>query len=57
MFQSKKKAKTEVQEGPNEIDQNQIYCIIITYLDQGLSKHQEMGFTPMTKVLQSNEGT
>ena len=26
-------------------------------LDQGLSKHQEMGFTPVTKVLQSNEGT
>ena len=26
-------------------------------LDQGLSKHQEMGFNPVTKVLQSNEGT
>ena len=26
-------------------------------VDQGLSKHQEMSFTPVTKVLQSNEGT
>ena len=23
---------------------------------QGLSKHQEMGFTPVTKMLQSNDG-
>ena len=28
-----------------------------TTLHQGRSKHQEMGFTPVTKVLQSNEGT
>ena len=27
------------------------------YLDQDVSKHQEMGFTSTTKVLQSNEGT
>ena len=28
-----------------------------TSLNQGLSKHQEMSFTSVTKVLQSNEGT
>ena len=27
------------------------------HLYQGLSKQQEMGFTPVTKALQSNEGT
>ena len=29
----------------------------VNQLNQGLSKHQEMGFTPVTKMLQSNEGT
>ena len=32
-------------------------CFFAHLLDQGLSKHQEMSFTPVTKVLQSNEGT
>ena len=26
-------------------------------LNEGLSKHQEMGFTPVRKVLQSNDDT
>ena len=32
---------------------SQMFCS----LDQGLSKHQKISFTTMTKVLQSNEGT
>ena len=32
---------------------SRVRCI----LDQGPSRRQEMGFTPVTKVLQGNEGT
>ena len=47
------------QDNCTAVSQNITTMLVLTQtlINQGLSKHQEMGFTPVMKVLQSNEGT